>query len=181
LLLAHKRERNTNRRHCEAAKQPKQTYKRSKVASLDTLSNAGLARNDVYWFLLLAHGSKKEILKPVIARSMRSRGATKQTYSRKIMARDKKGYVYMMSNPGDTVVYTGVTSDLKKRVWEHKQRLTDGFTQRYNAIKLVYYEVFDSINDAIAREKQIKAGPRRKKDALIDGFNPARKDLYEEL
>lgn len=87
----------------------------------------------------------------------------------------------MMTNPGNTVVYTGVTSDLKKRVWEHKQKLTDGFTQRYNATRLVYYEVFEAVHDAIAREKQIKAGSRKKKDVLIDAFNPARKDLYEEL
>jgi putative endonuclease len=97
------------------------------------------------------------------------------------MSRDKKGYVYMMTNPGHTVVYTGVTGDLKKRVWEHKQKLADGFTQRYNATKLVYYEAFNSIVDAIAREKQIKAGSRKKKDALIDAFNPTRRDFYDEI
>ena len=86
-----------------------------------------------------------------------------------------------MTNPGHTVVYTGITSDLKKRVWQHKQRLADGFTQRYNATKLVYYEVFESVNDAITREKQIKAGSRKKKDSLIESFNPARRDLYDEV
>ena len=97
------------------------------------------------------------------------------------MKREKQSYVYMMMNPGNTVVYIGVTSDLKKRVWEHKQKLADGFTQRYNATKLVYYEVFDSVINAIAREKQIKAGSRKKKDSLIEAFNPTRRDLYEEI
>ncbi|MBL8013514.1 MAG: GIY-YIG nuclease family protein [Candidatus Omnitrophica bacterium] len=96
------------------------------------------------------------------------------------MSGEKKGYVYMLTNPAHTVLYTGVTSDLKKRVWEHKQKLS-GFTQKYNATKLVYYEVFEGLMEAIAREKQIKAGSRKKKDALIDAFNLERRDLYEEI
>ena len=97
------------------------------------------------------------------------------------MKHEKRGYVYLMTNPGHTVVYTGVTRDLKKRVWEHKQKLTDSFTQRYNVTKLVYYQTFETLVDAISREKQIKSGSRKKKDSLIDGFNPARRDLYEEI
>ena len=94
---------------------------------------------------------------------------------------EKIGYVYLMMNPGNTVVYTGITSNLKKRVWEHKQKLTDGFTSRYNATKLVYFEECDSIVNAIAREKQIKGGSRKKKDTLIESVNPAKRDLYEDL
>ena len=93
----------------------------------------------------------------------------------------KKGYVYLLTNKGNTVIYSGVTSDLLKRVFEHKEGLADGFTKKYNVKKLVYYEIFENIEDAIAREKQIKAGPRKKKLALINSTNPAFKDLYYEL
>jgi putative endonuclease len=95
--------------------------------------------------------------------------------------RDKPGYVYMMTNKTDSVIYTGVTSDLKKRVYEHKEKLAEGFAKRYNINKLVYYEVFDSIVDAIEREKQVKAGSRAKKIKLINSFNPEFKELYDEL
>jgi len=91
------------------------------------------------------------------------------------------GYVYLMMNSGNTVVYTGVTSDLVKRVYEHKEKFVDGFTKKYNATKLVYYEIFDEIEAAIAREKQIKGGSRVKKLALIKSMNPVFKDLYDEL
>lgn len=87
----------------------------------------------------------------------------------------------MLTNSKNTVIYTGITSDLKKRVWEHKQKLVQDFTQKYNVTRLVYYEVFDSLIDAIAREKQIKAGSRKKKDILIDAFNLKRRDLHEEI
>jgi putative endonuclease len=93
----------------------------------------------------------------------------------------KCGYVYLLTNRTNTVIYTGVTSNLQKRLYEHKHYLVKGFTNKYNAHKLVYYEVFDSITDAIIREKQIKGGSRKKKIDLIKNFNPAFKDLYEEL
>ncbi|WP_059175621.1 GIY-YIG nuclease family protein [Thermodesulfovibrio aggregans] len=93
----------------------------------------------------------------------------------------KKGYVYIMTNPANTVLYTGVTSDLKKRVYEHKNKLADGFTKKYNVVKLVYYEVYENITDAIMREKQIKGGSRRKKIELINKFNPQWKDLYDDI
>jgi len=93
----------------------------------------------------------------------------------------KQGYVYILTNRYNTVLYTGVTSDLKKRVWEHKQKLVHGFTKRYNVTKLVYYEVIDDIASAIAREKQIKAGSRQKKIDLVNGLNPQWRDLYDEL
>ncbi len=86
-----------------------------------------------------------------------------------------------MTNKWNTVLYTGVTSDLKKRAYEHKAKLVDGFTKKYSITKLLYYEVFESIENAILREKQIKAGSRHKKIELIDSMNKEWKDLYEEL
>jgi putative endonuclease len=95
--------------------------------------------------------------------------------------RTRGGYVYLMTNKHDTVIYAGVTSNLQKRVHEHREGLVDGFTKKYNVKKLVYYEVTDDIESAIAREKQIKAGSRKKKIVLIKSMNPAFKDLYSEL
>jgi putative endonuclease len=94
---------------------------------------------------------------------------------------DKNGYAYIMANSSNKVLYAGVTSDLVKRVYEHKQKLVEGFTKKYNVTKLVYYEVFDRIEDAIAREKQIKGGSRKKKLELIEAANPEFKDLYYGL
>lgn len=90
-------------------------------------------------------------------------------------------YIYIATNKGNTVLYTGVTNNLIKRIYEHKSKLMDGFTKRYNVNKLVYYEIFDKIENAILREKQIKAGPRSKKIALIDKMNPDWNDLYDNL
>lgn len=90
-------------------------------------------------------------------------------------------YVYIMTNQGNTVLYTGFTNDLQRRVYEHKAKLTKGFTNRYNICKLVYYEIFDDAEIAILREKQIKSGSRKKKIQLIEGMNPSWKDLYDEL
>ncbi|MBL7070949.1 MAG: GIY-YIG nuclease family protein [Candidatus Omnitrophica bacterium] len=86
-----------------------------------------------------------------------------------------------MTNKRNTVIYTGISSDLQKRIYEHKHKLLGGFTKRYNVDKLVYYEVFDDINDAIEREKQIKAGSRKKKIQLIKSINPDFIDLYNNL
>jgi putative endonuclease len=74
---------------------------------------------------------------------------------------DKQGYVYLLMNKNNSVIYTGVTSDIKKRVYEHREKIIDGFTKKYNVTKLVYYEVFDDIENAIAREKQVKGGSRQ--------------------
>ena len=93
----------------------------------------------------------------------------------------KQGYIYLMTNKANTVIYTGVTSDLQKRIYEHKQKLVGGFTKKYNVNKLVYYEVFDDIESAIVREKQIKGGSRKKKIDLIRNMNPRFRDLYNEL
>ncbi len=86
-----------------------------------------------------------------------------------------------MTNPAITVFYTGVTSDLLKRIYQHKEKLIEGFTKKYNCTKLVYYEIFDDIENAILREKQIKAGSRKKKIDLIKSVNPTFKDLYDQL
>jgi len=86
-----------------------------------------------------------------------------------------------MTNKNNTVIYTGVTSDLKKRVYEHKQKLVKDFTKRYNIDKLVYYEVLDDAYNAISREKQIKGGSRQKKIDLINEMNNEWKDLSKEL
>jgi len=93
----------------------------------------------------------------------------------------KQAYVYLLTNKLNTVIYTGVTSDLQKRVFEHREGLVDGFTQKYNVKKLVYYEVFEEIMSAIEREKQSKAGSRKKKLELILRSNPDFRDLYSEL
>ena len=86
-----------------------------------------------------------------------------------------------MANKNNTVIYTGVTNNLHRRVYEHKEKLVDGFTKKYNTIKLVYYEVFTDIEEAIKREKQIKGGSRHKKIDLICKENKNWKDLYNEL
>jgi putative endonuclease len=86
-----------------------------------------------------------------------------------------------MTNKYHTVLYTGVTNDLKRRVYEHKTGSGSDFTSRYNVTKLVYYEVGLDVNSAIAREKQIKAGSRQKKIDLINGMNGEWQDLYEAL
>ena len=92
------------------------------------------------------------------------------------------GAVYLMANATNTVLYIGVTADLKKRVFEHKNNFyPQSFTSKYKVYKLVYYEVFHRIEDAIAREKQIKAGSRVKKEKLINSINPQWNDLYNSI
>jgi len=93
----------------------------------------------------------------------------------------EKFYVYIMTNKRNTVLYTGVTNDLKRRVYEHKEKLADGFTKKYNITKLVHYEVSEDIESAILREKQIKAGSRQKKIDLVNSQNKEWADLYELL
>ena len=90
-------------------------------------------------------------------------------------------YVYIMANENNTVLYTGVTRDVKRRVYEHKEKLVGGFTKKYNVTKLVYYEIVEDVESAILREKQIKSGSRRKKIELITGVNKEWRDLYEGL
>ena len=92
----------------------------------------------------------------------------------------KNYHVYIMTNLSRTL-YTGITNNLMKRVYEHKNKLIDGFTKKYDITRLVYFEVFNNIEDAIRREKQIKGWIRKKKTALIESINPEWKDLYEEF
>ena len=89
-------------------------------------------------------------------------------------------YVYMLTNSNHTVLYTGVTNDLERRFYEHKHKKVKGFTQKYNVDKLIYFEKFDFIDLAISREKQIKGYSRAKKITLIDKFNGAWKELYND-
>lgn len=93
----------------------------------------------------------------------------------------KQYYVYIMTNKINSVLYTGVTNDLNRRVFEHKNKLLEGFTKKYNIDKLVFYEAYDDINNAIAREKQIKGGSRAKKIQLIEEMNSKWDDLYDEI
>ncbi len=95
------------------------------------------------------------------------------------MRKKKQYYVYIMTNKSRTL-YTGVTSNLIRRVYEHKNKLIDGFTKKYNITKLIYYELTNEVTSAIAREKQIKGWLRKKKFALIESMNPQWKDLSEE-
>jgi len=92
------------------------------------------------------------------------------------------GYFYIITNAHHTVLYCGATNDLYRRVLEHKNKIYfKSFSARYNIEKLVYFETFSSVPDAFAREKQVKAGSRKKKIALIESINPGWKDLLELL
>ena len=92
------------------------------------------------------------------------------------------GFVYIMTNKRHTVLYTGVTNDLVRRLPEHIEKLNPkSFTSRYNVCKLVWYEAYWDIRDAIAREKQIKGGPRWRKLKLIEEMNPEWKDLSDQI
>jgi len=95
--------------------------------------------------------------------------------------RYKKYYVYLLTNYNNAVIYVGITSNLLKRIYEHKNKVIEGFTLKYNVNKLVYFEEFDDAENAINREKQIKAGPRKKKIDLIIKNNPMFNDLYNNI
>jgi putative endonuclease len=91
----------------------------------------------------------------------------------------RRYYVYIVTNKANRVLYTGVTNDLNRRMYEHKNKVIKGFTQKYNVSKLVYFEETTDAYSAISREKQIKGGSRAKKIALIETINPDWKDLSE--
>jgi putative endonuclease len=93
----------------------------------------------------------------------------------------KQPAIYIVASKKNGTIYTGVTSNLSKRIWEHKEEITKGFVSKYGCKILVYYENFDEMNYAIEREKQIKSGSRKKKLKLIEDFNPNWKDLYEHI
>ncbi|MEH2112912.1 GIY-YIG nuclease family protein [Nostoc sp.] len=94
---------------------------------------------------------------------------------------NKQYYLYIMTNNYNSVLYTGVTNDLQRRVYEHKEKIIEGFTKKYNITKLVYYEIFEDAYTAISREKQIKAGSRQKKIDLVNSINQEWRDLYDAL
>lgn len=93
----------------------------------------------------------------------------------------KQPAVYIMANKRNGTLYTGVTSNLAQRVWQHKEGCTSGFTRKYGLKALVWFEVHSTMETAIAREKQIKSGSRRKKLVLVEATNPAWRDLYAEI
>ena len=90
---------------------------------------------------------------------------------------EKNPCIYILSNKSNTVLYIGVTSDLKKRVWQHQRKIVEGFTKKYNISKLVYFESLSTMTEAIMREKQLKKWSRIKKEKLINTMNPNRLDL----
>jgi putative endonuclease len=91
---------------------------------------------------------------------------------------EKQYYVDIMTNKNNRVLYTGITNDLMRRAYAHREKLVEGFTTRYNVGKLVYFEIFRDVESALLREKQIKGGPGAKKLDLINGFNKDWRDLY---
>ena len=93
----------------------------------------------------------------------------------------KQGYVYILTNGKNGTLYVGVTSDLVKRIWQHKNKFVEGFSKKYDLNKLVYYEAFDNIENAIEREKQLKGKLRQKKLDLINKTNPKWFDLYDDI
>ena len=90
-------------------------------------------------------------------------------------------YVYILTNKNHTVLYTGVTGNIERRMYEHKNKLIEGFTKRYNADKLVFFESFNNVNDALEAEKKIKGWKREKKVSLIEDINPSWNDLSIDL
>ena len=94
----------------------------------------------------------------------------------------KKGFIYIVTNKNNSVLYTGVTSELKERIYRHKTKYyPNSFSSRYNCEKLVYFEEVGRMDEAIKREKQIKAGSRAKKIKLIESINKEWSDLYDEI
>ncbi|MEH6791848.1 GIY-YIG nuclease family protein [Parasphingorhabdus sp.] len=93
----------------------------------------------------------------------------------------KQPAVYMMANKRNGAIYTGVTSNLPQRVWQHREGFAEGFTKRYGCKMLVWFEMHDNMEAAILREKQIKGGSRKKKIALIEPANPQWKDLFDDI
>ena len=94
---------------------------------------------------------------------------------------EKKGYTYIITNKNNTTLYIGVTSNLKKRIWEHKNKVVEGFSKKYNLDKLVYFEVLDDVESAIKREKFCKGKKRQYKVNLIEESNKKWSDLYEDI
>jgi putative endonuclease len=96
------------------------------------------------------------------------------------MKKERHYYIYIMTNAGNSTLYIGVTNNLERRIFEHKQKLVEGFTKRYNLIKLAYFEDTNDVGAAITREKELKGWTRKKKNSLIHSMNPTWRDLAEE-
>ena len=94
---------------------------------------------------------------------------------------EKQYYVYIITNKYNTTIYVGVTNNLARRIYEHKNKLVEGFSSKYNLNKLIYFECTENVESAIIREKQIKNYSRAKKELLIEKMNPSREDLYESI
>ncbi len=97
------------------------------------------------------------------------------------MKSSKQYYVYFMTNSTNVALYIGVTSNLEKRVFEHKNKLAKGFTEKYDINKLVYYEIYDEPENAILREKHLKGSSRARKNKLVESLNPRWQDLYDQI
>lgn len=94
---------------------------------------------------------------------------------------EQQYFIYILTNTHNTTLYIGVTNDLVRRVYEHRNKIVKGFSFTYNLTKLVYYEIIPDISQAIIREKQLKGGSRQKKKDLVDAFNPEWIDLYDKI
>ena len=94
---------------------------------------------------------------------------------------EKQYYVYIITNKYNTTIYVGVTNNLARRIYEHKNKLVEGFSSKYYLNKLIYFECTENVESAIIREKQIKNYSRAKKELLIEKMNPNREDLYESI
>jgi len=123
------------------------------------------------------------VFTPVIAsaRSNPVPSVFKENTHQKEEAMEKQGYTYILFNKRNGTLYTGVTSNLVKRVYEHKNNLVQGFSAKHGTDKLGYYETCNSVTSAIEREKQIKSGSRKTKLALIESINPNWNDLYDSI
>ncbi|MBX2860086.1 MAG: GIY-YIG nuclease family protein [Vampirovibrio sp.] len=94
---------------------------------------------------------------------------------------NRQYFVYLMTTPANKVLYIGVTNHLARRIYEHREGMTPGFTKRYSVTKLVYFEIFNQPDLAIAREKQLKSWSRRRKNQLVESKNPHWEDLYKAI
>lgn len=119
---------------------------------------------------------------PTATNSLAMTNAKSLLFLSKAAAMVHGGYVYIITNKNHTTLYTGVTSGIARRMKQHRTKFyKNSFSARYNLEKLVYYEKFPGIEEAISREKQIKAGSRKKKEALINSINPSWEDLYDSM
>ena len=138
-------------------------------------------------FTLLCHSERSEeskirdSIRDVSASPQHDKKQSKTTLTHNQISTNTKAFVYMVSNQTNTTLYIGVTSNLIKRMYEHKNKLAQGFTQKYNCNKLVYFESLETIQEAIQREKYLKGKKRDFKESLIDSINPKRLDLYNEI